>query len=690
MKTKRMLAVLLALCVGLGCMSLTAFAEAAETITLDDIKTLTVLASDEFVDEYVYYSFTPDEDGTYAACVTSDAVEEMSYITVYTEDETLETFYYDTEMLFVAEAGQTCELVVNYWGEYPEDVEYTVSVVKCQPIEEIYFDADYYEGWVGEYAFICISAEPWLFELEPIEWVSSDPEIVSIENLYSGGTAAELYLAAPGAVMVTATTESGLTASMEIIVEEAPEAVELTVGENTVTVPYEGLEVSFTPEVTGYYTMTVSDEEMCYCYFYDADSVSDGMDEYYSLEADVTYHGWIISWEEDEIDLTVTLELCEDVQILEPVDAVLNKLPDNTTFLSSAIYDLWDDQVLGGLELTVTWSDGSESVWCYDEEYQIGSKTVYYELVEDEQSGEMQAVLYIYGTDIPGIAWDLTLLDLEVESIALVDDSPLQIVEYSCGIDIGALMDDDSLDGWYYLPLAAYDREVVITFSDGSTVTARPGDSVYGVEVYCEDSQYMEPWTKDGENLIVYYYGDAEAVLTVEIVDSPVERIELITPPNTTFILTEDFDLVNEDGEIVESFKQFLSGLSMTVYYKDGTAKTFAEEDIQWVNVMGEEYPFVDGYPLGLIDGMLFGFMDEDLEAPCEIEASLEYMGASATYTISLIEEFEGSEDVEKEPADDGEEEQIPQTGDVFVPVAAAVLAVLCGVVLIAEKKKLF
>ncbi len=629
MKIKRVLALLLAIFVCVGCMSVTAFADTEDAVEL-------VIGENTVAVPYegLYVCFTPEADGYYSIAIDED----VGFCVL----EDAESEYDGDTEYYILEAGVT------------------------------------YIGWI-------------------ISWSEEDIELIATVS-YSEDV-------------------------------QIPDSVELFEGENIVAVPYEGVEIYFIPETAGYYCFTVNDE-LGWCFLYEADSVTVGDVDYYMLEAGVAYEGWLFNWEDEDLEFTVTVAQSEEGAVPEPVAIALNKLPDDTVFLSTAVDMLWEDSLLGGLELTVTWADGTESVWKFDEDGSyIEGWYVYYETVYGDDPTQAQVIVGISGTEIPTVEWDLTLLDIEPESMALVDDSPLQIVENSCGIDIaklGELLGDDSLTGWYYLPFSAYTRQVEITFSDGSTVQAYPGEMVYGLEVYVEDSQTMEPWTKDGLNQVAYFYDELEAILDVEIVDSPVESIELITPPDSTFCMYDDYSFVNKDGEEVTGFRLFLQGMTLAVHYKDGTVETVGEEDIQWIEVSGEEYPMINGYPLGVVDGLwsvLFG----EFEVPCELEASIEYMGASAPYTIYFVEEFEGSEDVElPEDSDTSEDEntdtpedentdtpedentdtsdgveneekepeveEIPKTGDisVAVSVSAAVLAVLCGAAVISEKKKLF
>ena len=73
MKIKKIIATLLVLCMVLGCMGMTAMAaEEAEAIVPGEPKSLTVSTGGSYVDEYVYYSFTPEVSGEYMFSVSYD------------------------------------------------------------------------------------------------------------------------------------------------------------------------------------------------------------------------------------------------------------------------------------------------------------------------------------------------------------------------------------------------------------------------------------------------------------------------------------------------------------------------------------------------------------------------------------------------------------------------------------------
>lgn len=694
MKPRRILSTILVLCMILCCVSVTALAADSEIISLGESKIVTVPAFEgDYSEGKVTYSFTPDESGSYVFAADYAVSDDLTHMIVLSAgDEENATF---DMLVFEAEAGQTYELTAEYMGLYTESVDYILTVEKCLPLEGIELVPEAESGYADSSLYIDVVRDPVNSAPEEIVWETSDTSIVEIA--YVDVDFVELYLVAPGTATITATTVSGKTASVEITVKEVAPVLELTNGENPVSIAAEEmLQFVFTPEVGGYYTICVDDDMVGL--WLSADSVSDGTNEYYVLEAGVTYQGELYSWEEEAVDCTVTIKHEEDVVILDPVAIEIIKLPDNTTYLKDTLQEMWSDDKLSGMELKVTWSDGSVSNWSYDDSLGFMGTGYVGGLLNEKEDGGVEVEVYVSVGEVEPVCFDLTVLDITAESITLVDDTPLEIVEHSCGLDLSTLIPE--IEGWLYLPFAAYDREVVITFSDGSTVKAKVGDVVYGVEITCQNNQGQSDvvmraeqpegfWTKDSDNRIDYLYGDLYVSLKVQIVDSPVESVELVTLPEDTFKVDEEKGLIAPNGEVVETIRQLLAGMSLKVNYKDGTSKTFAQEEIEWRKVMGEEYPFVDGYPIGIFDGLFM--QDEAPEVPGDATMSLEYKGVSVTYTIHFVEEFDTEDDSGDDKDDSGKTdvEINPETGDDFMMLAVLVISMMAAVVIIVKNEKL-
>ena len=154
-----------------------------------------------------------------------------------------------------------------------------------------------------------------------------------------------------------------------------------------------------------------------------------------------------------------------------------------------------------------------------------------------------------------------------------------------------------------------------------------------------------------------------------ELDEAQLER-RLLSKPRTVFTIGDRRFFMNYGDGVYyfspENLKQYLEGLSFTIYYKDGTQKLVSEDNIQWQQVSGEWYPFVDGYPLGLMGELLMSY--DPITQACESQGLVEYMGAAVTYTIYLVDPPAGS----PETADSGH--NLPL---LLLPITAVALVVL-------------
>ena len=683
MSMKKTLSALLAVCLVFGCLSITAWAKEPEGIAVGENKTFTVPVGDD-QDEYISYSFTPKESGSYFFAVEFEGKGNNSCGAWFYVDSGDAYFSYGEPLCFQAEADRTYELTVNYYGDFSSEMKYVVSVTKAQPLVGIELSAEDKTGYVGDYLYIDVTYKPAMGEREEITWTVSDPAVVEVVESYADY--AELYLLGVGTAIVTATTAGGKTASIEITVEDAPDPSTFVVGTNKVTLSKgEGVSFTFTPEQTGYYTLTVDNSSADYGLF--ADFVSDGDEDYFDLEAGETYEGEVYSWVDEDIEVNLIIKYHSNKVFVEPVAIEIIKLPSQLTYLKDSVEYVWSDDRLSGLELEVTWADGTVSDWNYDEKGgKIGTGWIGGSLnVKDDGTYEVE-VYASCGEDVAPVYFALKVLDITAEKIELLDHTPLQVVENSCGIAM------EQYDAWFYLPMMAYDRQVKVTFSDDSTVTAKPGEEIYGVSVSCYNNQGViimgdqnratGIWSKDGENLIIYQYEDLTVTLPVEIIDSPVQSLEVVTPPvNNAFMMDKDQNLITAEGKMVESIRDLLEGICLKVGYKDGTFKTFKWEDIQWIDAMGTEYPVLDGYPIGILGGWLLEM--EAPVAPAEVEGYVEYKGVSAGYPIKIVKTFETEDD-----NDQPDIEPIPGTGDADLFLSMALLTCLTGTAVVVTRKK--
>lgn len=607
-----------------------------------------------YVSAEKYIRFTPAESGLYALSVGHDGPElwhgvelSMGSGSGYIRS--------DNVLRFEAQAGKTYTINVDFWGVYDRPVVYTLHLRPCVQAEGIKLVSPLTVGYIGTSMTVKVAWLPENSLVENVSWSVSDESIAQITDGDSGS--ALIRLLAEGQVMLTATTEQGLTASLELTVCPHPGVITLLSGKNPAVqmLPNDYFDCEFTPDATGYYHFDAGDGNLKLQL--DAPTVMRDGQRLYYLQAGTTYIGGIDNLSDELLPCMVTVSL---VEVPAPTTIEITKLPNQTEFLPGALDGIWMNDLLAGMEITVTWSDGRITVWSFDTH---GMLYEGYEVRWQLRSaGANQKELVMKLGDVSASCM-LTVKNIAVVSIAPQDMDRIQVVENSCGYF------DPYANGWIYSEHLAQMCSLLITFNDGTVVTARAGDVVYGKRLSCQMEQYDKLWVAGGENYITFSYGKLSVRVPVEIIVSPVEKIQILSKPRTVFTIGDRrFFMDYGDGVYYfapENLQQYLEGLSFKIFYKDGTQKIVGQDNIQWRQVTGEWYPFVDGYPLGLLGELMMSY--DPISQERESQGLIEYMGAKVTYTIYLVEPEEGS----------------PETADVWhpavimLPIAMTALAVL-------------
>ena len=574
------------------------------------------------------FTFTPAVSGHYALAVSYDKSVDLWCGVQMSVTVGGEYLYSGSVLRFEAEAGQRYTIDVEFWGNYAQSVDHIFLLDVSKPAQAITLIPETSAGYVGDSLYVNVAWDPQTSRLEPLTWTSADPLIADVTYVDAEYAVLELY--APGTVTVNATTEGGLTHSVAITVYDPPGLLELTAGvaHPVMLLGYGNMELSFTPAETGYYRLSLNNEDLD-AYLFQSGVYVGGVYVYY-LTAGQTYGGGVDCYIADSCTGELMIEL---VDILSPTAMTVTKLPDTTVYLKEDLANLWTYEVLAGLKMEVTWSDGTVSPWSFDEEGPyLGDEELTWEIIDGETDDKK--VLLLTCGDIQA-SCELTALDKMIESIRLVDQTPLVLFENSCGMAVEG-------GGWLYDSYSYYHRQLELTFSDGSVVLAKPDEQIYGLYVTCQDDQSEAPWVKGGDNRVTFGYGDFSVDLMVEIQESPVERLELTSPPVDTFLIGDSqFFTETSDGSFYftpGNMEDFLAGLILVIWNKDGSSQTITDADIQWLDVAGEKYPFVDGYPLGIFSDLLMGM--EPIAGPCEKEGFLEYKGASLTYPVHMVDEL--------------------------------------------------
>lgn len=581
-----------------------------------------------------YIRFTPAVSGSYTLSVSYDETLdvwhglEMSLTTGSGYEHSNRALHID------AVAGKTYKVCVELWGMYDQAVEYTFSLQPCVAPSAMELVADRTVGYVGGSVHVEVDWTPDNSLGESVSWSVSDETVAKITA--NDNDSAQLQLLAEGTVTLTATTVGGLSDSVTVTVCKHPGKIKLVKGANPALqlLPNDYFDCSFTPEVTGYYRISADRKELKIQL--DATTVVRNGERLYYLESGRTYTGGMDNLSEKVLSSIITVEL---VEVPTPTAIKITQLPDQTEFLPGVLEDIWVYDLLEGMQMEVTWSDGATSTWSFDRDgLEFENYEVRWEL-KKVSTNAMDLVMKLGDTTT---SCRLTVKELKVVRMELLDADTLQIVENSCGYY------DAYSKSWIYSDYVLGIHAVKITFDDGSSVTAYAGQTVLGKRLLCEHTQYEQPWVKGGSNTVTYSYGKLSIKIPVEIIDSPVRRIQFVTKPRDSFTIGDKkFFVSYGDGSYYfspENLKDYLEGLSFKIYYKDGTDRLVKWEDIQWIKVSGTRYPFVDGYPLGLLGELLTSY--DPVSGAATSTGLVEYMGASLTYDIQLVEKIPGTGDI--------------------------------------------
>ncbi len=276
-KTKKVISLLIALAFILSAFPMpVAFAEGEEyeAISLDET---VIISSEDELGATRYFSFTAQEDGRYVfSSFDNDDLDVRCYI----YDSDMNEIAYDDDgagypnfkSSFDLTAGDTVYLLSEPLSSGDEG-SYSVKVVKVITATEITISNESITGTIMETKSLSASLLPENAEGEEISWKTSDSTIFVIGEIYNDGKGCDISLLSEGTATITASTESGLTATCEIIVEEPP----LIEAESTViitaTEENSGVELfKFVPVESGKYKFYSHDNDFdTYGHIYDSD-----------------------------------------------------------------------------------------------------------------------------------------------------------------------------------------------------------------------------------------------------------------------------------------------------------------------------------------------------------------------------------------------------------------------------------
>ena len=121
----------------------------------------------------------------------------------------------------------------------------------------------------------------------------------------------------------------------------------------------------------------------------------------------------------------------------------------------------------------------------------------------------------------------------------------------------------------------------LVTFADGSTEIVTYLDSVNGESI----THSYDLSGVGTDNRIIYSLAGLDAVCNVTIIESPVDHIELVSEPDP-LVVGEDAVAIKIGAGlgITSNFNACYEGLSVMVYYKDGTSELIKHEELDFGN----------------------------------------------------------------------------------------------------------
>ncbi len=221
----------------------------------------------------------------------------------------------------------------------------------------------------------------------------------------------------------------------------------------------------------------------------------------------------------------------------------------------------------------------------------------------------------------------ITVVKNKVANIEIVSGK-VTCIENTYGYETG--------DGYYYYYDVPSDVSVKINYTDGTSKTVNVNDMVDGYGFSWDDDQSETPWTLGDDNYLTLSYLGITTHLPVSVITNPVDRIVINSAPTREYVYGDtEYGYLYSDGDY-EFYPTDMTGLSFTVYYTDGTSKTFTCDDI-------DEDDNINGYGYNL-------YYDEYNPEIGNFPVTFEYVGKSADYTVVLKESTVTSIAVTKKP----------------------------------------
>lgn len=227
--------------------------QSAETITVGETKQLVVAPN-----EIITYQFTAPESGYYIL-YTEQGINYGSSQWDVADSYTVNAGWWNeingmySGPVMKAEAGKLYEIYIEN-VEYDYDMRCTLTLVKARNFEVLEFEENKISGAPDGMTYLSIRPQGG-YCFEEISWASSDQSVAVVVQPY--GTSAMIGFTGEGTATITATSESGLTATCTVTVKE----METITGNSfDVSLPADGQAAYlYTPAESGTYLFYLGD-----------------------------------------------------------------------------------------------------------------------------------------------------------------------------------------------------------------------------------------------------------------------------------------------------------------------------------------------------------------------------------------------------------------------------------------------
>ena len=424
-------------------------------------------------------------------------------------------------------------------------------------------------------------------------------------------------------------------------------AIPIEVGTATAVIenPGDRAIFSFTPTESGKYSLTSYSSTDTIAFLYDSNPYDGNIDHIaedddggnesnfylsYDFEAGNTYYFAVLFYDHST-NGSIPIELIKHKTIKS---IAIDTLPYKTEYIEHYVYEGID---LEGLVLTFTWQDDSTDTWSYVEGENFNGVSLG---INVEYEGETLSIILDY--DGVQTSFPITTIPNPVQSIEIIDNGYPDLTEYSNGVwqEYWDNQAGHNVEFYYYNYFEFLENlSVKINYSDGRDAETYPLENSENFEIAgqtfdASTEQYGKPWSKGSENnTITFEYAGKTATYNVNIVDSPVESIEIIENTDATIFENSDgWEDVAENGDPFfyydcHSSYYFLDKFSIKINYNDGSEPNIKNlwqainEGIDGTNVNKTENQHQSPWVVGGQNNTI----------------TFEYMGATTTYNVNIV-----------------------------------------------------